>query len=513
MARIELTPEAERTPEEQAVCEEATSGLRGRIPAPMTAWLRNPELARRGQRLGELLRYQTALEPRLSELAILVTARHWTSHYEWTVHKREGLKAGMDPEVIAAIAARRPPALRDEPERVVHEVSSALLATRRVPETLYRRGVAALGERGMVELVGILGYYGLVALTLNAFELGLPDAFAGARRGAGRRVLRPGGGLRRPAMWEPSQRYPDPAIRALDPSFGKYHLALAGVERLFTGCRWTKGPAWFGGGRYLLWSDVPNDRILRWDEATGAVGSFRAPSNHANGNTRDREGRLVTCEHGGEQGGRRVTCTEHNGAITVLLDHFEGKRLNSPNDVVVKSDGSIWFTDPPFGIAGYYQGVAAEQELPARVYRIDGATGRATVVADDVAGPNGLAFSPDESRLYLIESHAHPRAIRVFDVDGEELRNSRVLLEAGPGTPDGFRVDVDGNLWCGWGMGAPELDGVRVFNPAGDPIGHITLPERCANLCFGGRHRNRLFMAASHSLYALYVNTRGAPGG
>ena len=314
-------------------------------------------------------------------------------------------------------------------------------------------------------------------------------------------------------MWEPSLRYPDPAIRALDPSFEKYHLALAGVERLFTGCRWAEGPVWFGGGRYLLWSDVPNDRILRWDEATGAVGAFRAPSNHANGNTRDREGRLVTCEHGGEQGGRRVTRTEHDGAVTVLLDRFEGKRLNSPNDVVVKSDGSIWFTDPPFGIVGHYQGVAAEQELPARIYRIDGATGRATVVADDVAGPNGLAFSPDESRLNVIESRARPRTIRVFDVDGEALRNGRVLLEAGPGTPDGFRVDVDGNLWCGWGMGDPELDGVRVFNPAGDAIGHIALPERCANLYFGGRHRNRLFMAASHSLYALYVNTQGAPGG
>jgi 4-carboxymuconolactone decarboxylase len=178
MARIELTPEAERTPEQRAVCEEAVSGLRGRIPAPMIAWLRSPELARRGQRLGELMRYQTTLEPRLSELAILVTARHWSSHYEWAAHKREGLKAGMDPEVVAAIAARRPPALRDEAERAVYEVSSALLATRRLPETVYRRGVAALGERGMVELVGILGYYSLVALTLNAFELGLPDAFA-----------------------------------------------------------------------------------------------------------------------------------------------------------------------------------------------------------------------------------------------------------------------------------------------------------------------------------------------
>jgi 4-carboxymuconolactone decarboxylase len=178
MARMELKPEAERTPEERAVCEEAVSGLRGRIPAPMIAWLRNPELARRGQLLAELLRYQTTLGPRLSELAILVTARHWTSHYEWTAHRREGLKAGIDPEVVAAIAAHRPPVLRDEAERAVYEVSSALLAKCRVPEALYHHGVAALGERAMVELVGILGYYRLVALTLNAFELGLPDAFA-----------------------------------------------------------------------------------------------------------------------------------------------------------------------------------------------------------------------------------------------------------------------------------------------------------------------------------------------
>jgi 4-carboxymuconolactone decarboxylase len=178
MARIALTPEAERTPEEQAVCAEVVAGPRGRVPAPMIAWLRNPELARRGQRLGELLRYQTTLEPRLSELAILVTARHWTSHYEWTAHKREGLKAGMDPVVVEAIAARRPPALRDDTERVVYEASSTLLGSSRVPEALYQRGVAVLGERGMVELVGILGYYSLVALTLNAFEIGLPEAFA-----------------------------------------------------------------------------------------------------------------------------------------------------------------------------------------------------------------------------------------------------------------------------------------------------------------------------------------------
>ena len=311
-------------------------------------------------------------------------------------------------------------------------------------------------------------------------------------------------------MWEPSTRYPDPAVQVLHPDFNKYRLALASVEQLYTGCRWSEGPVWFGDGRYVLWSDIPNNRILKWEEETGTVSVFRKPSNFANGNTRDRQGRLVSCEHGG----RRVSRTEYDGTITTVMDSFEGKRLNSPNDVVVKSDGSIWFTDPTFGILGWYEGYKAESELSAAIWRVDGQTGKATMVADDVLGPNGLAFSPDESKLYVIESRASPRKVRVFDVqDGGKLTNNRVFIDAGPGSPDGFRVDVDGNLWCGWGMGDPALDGVRIFNPAGEPIGHIQLPERCANLCFGGRYRNRLFMAASHSLYSLYVNTQGAPGG
>jgi gluconolactonase len=312
-------------------------------------------------------------------------------------------------------------------------------------------------------------------------------------------------------MWEPAQRYPDPAIRSLDHRFEKYHLLSTAVERLATGCRWTEGPVWFGDGRYLLWSDIPNNRILRWDEISNSVQEYRAPSNHANGNTRDRQGRLITCEHGG----RRVTRTEHDGRITVLADRFDGKRLNSPNDVVVKSDGSIWFTDPPFGIVGHYQGEPAPQELPANVYRIDAETGALTVVAEGINGPNGLAFSPDEKLLYVVESRARPRnivALRVRD-DGRGLSQPEVLIDAGAGTPDGFRVDVDGNLWCGWGMGTEELDGVRVFTPEGEAIGHIALPERCANLCFGGLHRNRLFMASCTSIYSLYVNTQGVAGG
>ena len=314
------------------------------------------------------------------------------------------------------------------------------------------------------------------------------------------------------AHWTVNERYPDPAIGVLDPRFAKYRLPLASVERLYTGTRWGEGPVYFGDARCLLWSDIPNNRILRWDEETGAVGIFRKPSDNANGNTRDRQGRLVTCEHDA----RRVTRTEYYGAITVICDNFNGKKLNSPNDVVVKSDASIWFTDPVFGILGYYEGHIDKSELPMNVYRVDGKSGAVSVVADGIKGPNGLAFSPDEKILYIVESRAEPRQILAYDVtgNGATLANGKVLINAGPGgTPDGFRIDIDGNLWCGWGMGTPELDGVRVFSAAGEPIGHIALPERCANVCFGGKYRNRLFMAASHSLYALYVNTQGAPGG
>ncbi|HKK31017.1 MAG TPA: SMP-30/gluconolactonase/LRE family protein [Alphaproteobacteria bacterium] len=300
----------------------------------------------------------------------------------------------------------------------------------------------------------------------------------------------------------------------LDDRFASIRIFSAAIERLYTGCRWAEGPVWFGDGRYLLWSDIPNNRILKWEEETGEVSVYRKPSNFANGNTRDRQGRLVTCEHS-----RQLTRTEYDGSIRVLADSFQGKKLNSPNDVVVKSDGSVWFTDPVFGILGNYEGHKAESEVTPAVYRLDPETGEMTVIADDIDGPNGLCFSPDERILYVVASRSEPtRTILAYDMasDGRSVRKEtrRVHIDAGNGgTPDGMRCDTDGNLWCGWGMGDEYLDGVMVFAPDGKAIGRIRLPERCANVCFGGRERNRLFMAASQSLYAVYVNVQGIKGG
>jgi gluconolactonase len=315
-----------------------------------------------------------------------------------------------------------------------------------------------------------------------------------------------------------SPRYPDPRIEVLHPSFAKYRVYSASIEQLYSGTRWGEGPVWFGDHRCLLWSDIPGNRILRWDEATGRVTPFRSPSNHTNGLARDAQGRLLACEHLT----RRVTRTEHDGRISVLADGFGGKRLNSPNDIVCQrlgaDAGAVWFTDPPFGIQGWWEGEPATPELPQSVYRICPISGETQPVLTDLAGPNGLAFSPDERVLYVVESRAAPsRLVWAYDVGaGGALSGKRLHIDAdGAGALDGIAVDVDGNVWCGWGSdGRPDaspelLDGVRVFNPAGLAIGHLHLPERCANLCFGGAHRNRLFMAASHSLYALNVNIQG----
>ncbi len=317
----------------------------------------------------------------------------------------------------------------------------------------------------------------------------------------------------RPEDWQQGiVRYPDPAIEALDKRFISYRHGNAAVERLFTGCRWAEGPVWFGDARCLIWSDIPNNRMLRWNEESGAVSVFRSLSHNSNGNTRDRQGRLVTCEHSS----RRVTRTEHDGSITVLMDSYGGKRLNAPNDVVVHSDGSIWFTDPGYGILLNYEGQRAEAELPNRVYRLEPESGAVTVVADDFLRPNGLCFSPDESLLYIVDTgRSHdpdgPSHIRVFNVtDDNRLRSGRVFVDMGVGGADGIRCDEDGNLWAAAGWGGPGYDGVHCYAPDGARIGQIHLPEVCANLCFGGVKKNRLFMAASQSIYSVYVETVGA---
>jgi gluconolactonase len=306
--------------------------------------------------------------------------------------------------------------------------------------------------------------------------------------------------------------YPDPAVEVVDPRFAKYKVGNAAVERLYTGARWAEGPVWVADGRYLLFSDIPNNRMLRWLEDTAEVSIFRSPSNYSNGNFRDRQGRLITCEHDT----RRVTRTEHDGTITVLIDQFQGKKLNAPNDVVVHSDGGIWFSDPGYGIMSDYEGHKAPFELPANLYRLDPNTREATVVATDMDKPNGLCFSPDETKLYVVDTGTpkhpeDPHPIRVYDVEnGVRLKNGRLFANMAPGSSDGIRCDVDGNVWSAAGWVGEGFNGVHVFAPDGGLIGKIHLPETCANLCFGGAKKNRLFMAASQSLYAVYVNTQGA---
>jgi len=306
--------------------------------------------------------------------------------------------------------------------------------------------------------------------------------------------------------------YPDAAIEAVDARFKQYVVGNAAVERLWTGARWAEGPVWIGDGRYLLFSDIPNNRMMRWTEETGEVTVFRSPSNYSNGNFRDREGRLLTCEHDT----RRVTRTEHNGTITVLMDSFQGKKLNAPNDIVVHSDEAIWFSDPGYGIMGNYEGHKAAFELPTAVYRLDPKTREATVVVGDLDKPNGLCFSPDEKKLYVVDTGvpkkaSDPHPIYVYDVvDGVRLNGRKLFADMSPGSSDGIRCDVDGNVWSAAGWGADGFNGVHIFAPDGKLIGKIHLPETCANICFGGAKKNRLFMAASQSLYAVYVGTEGA---
>jgi gluconolactonase len=295
-------------------------------------------------------------------------------------------------------------------------------------------------------------------------------------------------------------------FEVVDERFRFMTLGNAWVEKLHGGMLWAEGPVWSADGNYLLWSDIPNNVILQWAEGLG-VRIYRHPSNNSNGHTRDRQGRLVSCEHGA----RRVTRTEHDGSITVLADRYKGKRLNSPNDVVVKSDGSVWFTDPPYGIMSDYEGHKAKSEIGAcNVYRVDPKNGDLAVVADDFNKPNGIAFSPDEQILYIADTGGShdpdgEHHIRAFDVvGGKKLRNGRVFAEISPGLADGFRIDTDGNVWTSAG------DGVHCFSPKGELLGKIRVPEVVSNVCFGGPKRNRLFITATTSLYAVYVGQVGA---
>ena len=289
-------------------------------------------------------------------------------------------------------------------------------------------------------------------------------------------------------------------IEIHDERFGACASSTTRLDHLYDGCRWAEGPAWFPAHRYLVWSDIPNDRMLRWDEAAGTVAEFRSPAGFSNGNTLDVEGRLVSCEHGN----RRVTRTEPSGEITVIADRFEGKRLNSPNDVVVKSDGSVWFTDPSYGIASHYEGHRAESELGGCfVFRVDPGGGAPRVVADDFDRPNGLAFSPDERRLFIADSGA-PHHMRVFDVgDDGGLSGGDVFAVCSDGIYDGFRFDEDGRIWTS------AADGVHCFDPDGTLLGKILVPEVVANVCFGGARWNRLFICATTSLYAIHLGVIG----
>lgn len=317
-------------------------------------------------------------------------------------------------------------------------------------------------------------------------------------------------GLALPALaqtrdWSPDHTvpYPDPDIIAVDNRFRRY-IVHSQIKRLYTGALWSEGPAWNGVGKFLVWSDIPNNVQMRWIEDDGRVTVFRNPSGYSNGNTFDFEGRQLSCEHGN----RRVVRYEHSGAVTVLAEKFQGKRLNSPNDIVVHPDGGIWFTDPTYGIRGNFEGFKGDKETKEAVYRVDPKTAAIEKMNDDGDQPNGLCFSPDYKKLYVVDTGA-PLNIRVWDLDGKTMRNGKqfvVLSLPGGGRSyaDGIRADEDGNIWCG------ALPGVQVVAPGGDVIGMIRLPETAANVCFGGARRNRLFMAASQSLYAVYLETKGA---
>ena len=291
-----------------------------------------------------------------------------------------------------------------------------------------------------------------------------------------------------------------------DPRFSRLVIGHANLEKLVSGCRWAEGPAYFPAGRYLVWSDIPNDRMMRFDETDASVSVFRCPSNNSNGNTVDREGRLVSCEHLM----RRVSRTEHDGSVTVLADRYDGRRLNSPNDVVVKSEGAIWFSDPTYGIDGDYEGLQSKSEIGAsNVYRIDGESGNISLVASDRVQPNGLAFSPDETVLYIADTGAThvsglPATIWSYKVERHGLGPAALFATCPEGLFDGFRCDIHGNIWTSAGRN------VFCYAPDGTHLGTIPIGELVANVCFGGQRRNRLYICGQTSLYSIYLNTRAA---
>lgn len=311
-------------------------------------------------------------------------------------------------------------------------------------------------------------------------------------------------------------RYPDPDIISIDKRFDKYKIGNTPIRRLHTGMLWAEGPAWNGVGRYLVWSDIPNNVQMRWIEEDGHVSTLRNPAGHSNGNTFDWDGRQISCEHGN----RRVVRYEHNGKMTVLADKWNGKPLNAPNDAIAHPDGGIWFTDPGYGSLLNYEGNKGDLQIKEAVYRIDAKSGKMDMVTDEMYKPNGLCFSPDYKKLYIADTGSThypdaPKNIKVWDLADNRLRNGKQFCSMdlpgkGAGMADGIRADIDGNIWVGAGWVGAGYDGVHIFAPAGERIGMILLPEICSNVCFGGVRRNRLFMTAGQSLYTVYVETQGA---